>query len=158
MSEYPELAEFLGANYHVNETTFRLPNTLANNATLLQNCGANNTNEKSSGATSMYLAQTNLPNVDLYTLNDSTNYPNYRGKHKHRWKFSSTHKSGTDTMTVLSYSENKGTYAINTCSSNDSYKGRHQHKINLNTGTQAPLNLIQRTGCFGNYYIYAGDI
>lgn len=153
--EFPTLCEFLSDDYKVDDNTYTLPNLLDNSGTLIEQC-SDNIALRVSGNSGENLTRSNLPNVDIKTISSDT-YKNYKGNHQHRFKFKSTNKSGTDTMTVMSYSENRGTYIKSTETGYDNYKGEHTHQIHLNTGTQEPMQTMQRTACIGNWYIYAGD-
>lgn len=156
-NEYPELYALLGTTYNsgtVASGYFMLPaindlETLANANGVNYNVHAGNRN--------ITLARNQLPNINIYTENNDT-YSTYRGEHQHRVTFMGTNKSGTDTLTAYSFSENRaGDKLKYTDTNNDSYKGRHQHVIRLNGGvTQQSFSTLQPTAAFGRYYIYSG--
>lgn len=155
-TDFPELYQLLGTTYGTAATSgnFVLPNvraleTLANKASAGWNVHQ--------GSSTYYIQRSDLPNEGIFTEN-SDSYPNYRGEHSHRMKFKGTNKSGTDTMTVYSFSEDKTSQKwVYTNNENNSYKGRHSHVFRLNGGvSQTPISTYQPMAAFGSYYIYSG--
>lgn len=156
-NEFPELYALLGTTYNsgtVAEGYFMLPKINDLETLASATSGSWNTHQ---GASTYNIKRSDLPNEGVFTENSSS-YPNYRGEHSHRFKFKGTNKSGTDTMTVYSFSEDKTSQKwVYTNNENNSYKGRHQHVFRLNGGvSQTSISRFQPTVALGKYYIYSG--
>lgn len=161
--EFPELYAVLGSTYstaaQIADGLFALPNMGVDETTprLLLSASGTNYNYRDNTSGTITLARNNLPNTTITTENN-TDYPSYRGEHQHRFTFMGTNKSGTNDMTVYSFSENRsGDKYKYTDTNNDSYKGRHQHVIRLNGGvTQQTVSMVQPTARLGRWFIYSG--
>lgn len=164
--EFPELYAVLGSTYSTSQQIadglFALPDmgTEETVARLLVNASGNNFNYKNNTTGEITLARGDLPNENVYsvTADNPGGYTDRFGEHSHAAKFKGTYKSGTKTMTVYSFSEDKTSEKwVYTNNDNDNYKGRHTHYLKLNGGvTQTKFKVHQPAARLGKYFIYSG--
>lgn len=164
--QFPELYAVLGNTYstaqQIADGLFALPDMGIDESTprLLANSDGTNFNYRNNSSGTITLSRSNLPNELVYsvTADNPGGYTDRFGEHSHAAKFKGTYKSGKDTLTAYSFSEDRaGERWVYSNNEVDDYKGRHTHYLFLNGNvTQTTFNMVQPTARLGRWFIYSG--